>query len=216
MKLITELTQEVQYLFEGEEGKKSLYIEGVFLQGNIKNRNGRIYPTGVLENEVGRYNEEYVKRNTAYGELGHPDGPKINPDRISHRIVSLRREGNNFIGKAKVLNEGLGKIAHAIIADGGQLGVSSRGLGSLKPNSSGVPEVQEDFKLCTAADIVTDPSAPDAFVRGIMENCQWVYDAASGDWRRQQIVEQVKKMDKRQLEEQTILMFRKFISTLTK
>ena len=180
MKLITELNEDVSYITEENNGKKSLFIEGVFMQGGIKNRNGRIYPMNVLEKEVQRYDENYVQKNRAFGELGHPQGPSINLDKISHRITSLRIEGNNIIGKAQISNTPMGKIAEGIISDGGVLGVSSRGMGSVKINSKGINEVQNDFYLATAADIVHDPSAPDAFVNGIMEGVEWIYDEKLG------------------------------------
>lgn len=193
MKLIRELTESVSYLTEADEstGKKNLYIEGIFLQADIKNKNGRVYPLSVMENEVQRYIKDKVKNDTAYGELGHPNGPTINPDRISHRIVSLQREGSNYVGKARISNTPMGNIARGLIEDGGRLGVSSRGLGSLKERN-GVMEVQSDFHLATAGDIVIDPSAPDAFVNGIMENVDWVYDERNG-WKALELAEDIKK-----------------------
>lgn len=176
MKLITETTQEVQYIKESkEDGGKAYYIEGPFLQAELTNRNGRRYPINVMEREVNRYIKEYVDTKRAFGELGHPDGPAINLDRVSHMIVGLRKEGNNFIGRAKIMTETpMGRIVKNLIDEGAQLGVSSRGMGSLKTTSEGVNEVQDDFYLATAADIVADPSAPDAFVRGIMEGKEWM------------------------------------------
>ena len=177
MKLITEITESVKVITEAkEDGKKSLFIEGIFLQGNIPNRNGRRYNTDILEREVKRYVKESVQKGRAYGELGHPNGPSINLDRVSHIITELRRDGDNFIGKAKISSTPMGQIAAGLIEDGAQLGVSSRGMGSLKEAKDGVMEVQEDFYLATAADIVADPSAPDAFVNGIMEGVEWVWD----------------------------------------
>lgn len=176
MKLITETVQDIQYIKEAKEGGgKAYYIEGPFLQAELTNRNGRRYPINVMEREVNRYIKEYVDTKRAFGELGHPDGPAINLDRVSHMIVGLRKEGNNFIGRAKIMTETpMGRIVKNLIDEGAQLGVSSRGMGSLKATSEGVNEVQDDFYLATAADIVADPSAPDAFVRGIMEGKEWM------------------------------------------
>lgn len=178
MKLITEVTEKVKVLIEEskETGKKSLFIEGVFLQANIPNRNGRRYSSEIMEREVNRYMKETVDKGRAYGELGHPNGPSINLDRVSHIITELRRDGDNWIGKAKISSTPMGQIAAGLIEDGANLGVSSRGMGSLKEGKDGVMEVQEDFYLATAADIVADPSAPDAFVNGIMEGVEWVWD----------------------------------------
>ena len=169
MKLIREEVESVEFLVENKNGKKSMYIEGVFLQGNIKNRNGRMYPMETLRREVGRYNENHVTPGRALGELGHPEGPTVNLDRVSHKITELKQEGNNFVGKAQILSTPMGKITESLLKDGVTLGVSSRGIGSLKDNTKGYKEVGEDFMLATAADIVADPSAPDAFVQGIME-----------------------------------------------
>ena len=175
MKLITEEIQQVSFITEELGGKKSMFIEGVFLQGNQKNRNGRMYRTETLAREVKRYNEQYVSQNRALGELGHPEGPTVNLDRVSHRIVSLKQEGNNFIGKAKLLDTPMGRIAKDLVKEGVTLGVSSRGVGSLRTTREGYKLVGEDFMLATAADIVADPSAPDAFVQGIMEGKEWIY-----------------------------------------
>ena len=182
MKLITENVQEIQYIKEAkEDGGKSYYIEGPFLQTEIKNRNGRMYRKEVMHREVDRYIKEYVNTKRAFGELGHPDGPSINLDRVSHMIVSLKEDGNNYIGRAKIMTETpMGRIVKNLIDEGAQLGVSSRGMGSLKVNNEGVNEVQDDFYLATAADIVADPSAPDAFVRGIMEGKEWMM--VEGRW----------------------------------
>ena len=176
MKLITETVQDIQYITEArEEGGKSYFIEGPFLQTEIQNRNGRLYRKETMDKEVQRYIKEYVNTKRAFGELGHPDGPSINLDRVSHMIVSLKAEGNNYIGRAKIMTETpMGRIVKNLIDEGAQLGVSSRGMGSLKVNKEGVNEVQDDFYLATAADIVADPSAPDAFVRGIMEGKEWM------------------------------------------
>jgi hypothetical protein len=177
MKLITELTEDVTVVTEArEDGKKNMYIEGIFLQGGIKNRNGRMYPVETLAKEVERYNESYVKSGRALGELGHPDGPQINLDRVSHVITNLRQEGMNWIGKAKLTDTPMGNTAKGLIESGVRLGVSSRGMGSLRLNKEGINEVQDDFHLATAADIVADPSAPDAFVNGIMEGVEWIWE----------------------------------------
>lgn len=218
MKLIAELTEEVNYLIEEKEkGKKDYYIEGIFLQGSIQNRNGRVYPTGVLEKEVGRYNEEYIQKNRAYGELGHPQGPSINLERVSHMIKSLKREGNNFVGRAKIMDTPYGNIVKNLMAEGAQLGVSSRGMGSLKVNKEGVNEVQDDFFLATAADIVADPSAPDAFVQGIMEGVEWVWD--NGILKAQKIEEMkniIQKTSRGDLEATKIKVFEDFMNFISK
>jgi len=175
MKLITETIEEIRILTEEKNGKKSLYIEGVFLQADLKNRNGRMYPMETLEREVSKYTESYITAGRALGELGHPDSPTINLDRVSHKIVSLTREGSNFIGKAKILETPMGKIAKNLLDEGVRLGVSSRGVGSIEERN-GVNVVKDDFMLSTAADIVADPSAPDAFVQGIMEGKEWIWN----------------------------------------
>ncbi len=214
MKLITEQIENVQILTEEKDGKKLLYIEGVFLQSELKNRNGRMYPFEVLNREVERYNEEYVKSKRALGELGHPDGPTINLDRVSHRITSLRAEGNNFIGKAQILDTPMGNIAKSLLGEGVQLGVSSRGMGSIQKKED-VNIVADDFMLTTAADIVADPSAPDAFVNGIMEGKEWVWEG--GLLRERQIQEMKKEIDnasKVELEEKMLQAFDKFLSNL--
>jgi hypothetical protein len=220
MKLFTELNENVCYLAEAKEnGEKEHFIEGVFLQANKKNRNGRIYPMNVMEREVNRYIEEVVKHNRAYGELGHPNGPQINLDRVSHLITELKRDGDNFVGKAKLTDTPMGNIAKGLLLSGAGLGVSSRGLGTLKPTKDGIMEVQDDFKLATAADIVADPSAPDAYVKGIMENVDWVYDAVKDTWLEHKLEDtkaEVHKMSKTQLEEQKLRMFQSFISSLKK
>ena len=214
MRLITENIEDIKILTEEKDGKKQLYIEGVFLQSEIKNRNGRVYPFDVLNKEVERYSEEYVKPGRALGELGHPDGPTVNLDRVSHKITSLRAEGNNFIGKARVLDTPMGKIAKNLLGEGVQLGVSSRGMGSLK-EENGVKYVGEDFMLATAADIVADPSAPDAFVNGIMEGKEWVWEG--GILRERQIQEMKDSIDrasKVELEEKMLAAFDRFLSNL--
>jgi len=179
MKLIKEFNENLiceSVVSESDTGKKDYFIEGVFLQGDIKNRNGRVYPKPVLQKEVKRYTKEYVNSNRAFGELGHPDSPTVNLDRASHMIKELNEDGSNYIGRAKIMSTPMGEIVKNLIDEGAKLGVSSRGMGSLKPNSSGVNEVQKDFMLATAADIVADPSAPDAFVEGIMEGVEWIWD----------------------------------------
>ena len=214
MKLITETIEDVQILTEERDGKKLLYIEGVFLQGAIKNRNGRMYPFEVLDREVERYNEEYVRTKRALGELGHPDGPTINLDRVSHRITSLRAEGNNFIGKAQILDTPMGNIAKNLLGEGVQLGVSSRGMGSIqKVEDCNV--VADDFMLTTAADIVADPSAPDAFVNGIMEGKEWVW--CNGILKETEVAKYKRIMDasaRQELEEKTLKVFEDFLGKL--
>lgn len=175
MKLFTENVEDVKYITEGKGNSKNLYIEGIFLQSNLKNRNGRIYPKEIMDKEVSRYVKESIDQKRAFGELGHPEGPTINLDRVSHMIVSLKESGDNFIGKAKIMNTPQGNIVKNLISDGAQLGVSSRGMGSIK-EENGISIVQEDFYLATAADIVADPSAPDAFINGIMEGKEWIWD----------------------------------------
>jgi hypothetical protein len=179
MKLIKEVTEQVQYITEEADGKKSLYIEGPFLVSEKKNRNGRLYEYATMKNEVQRYTNEYINKNRAFGELGHPDSPTINLERVSHLIVGLREDGTQWIGKAKILETPYGQIVKNLIEGGAQLGVSSRGMGSLV-NKNGVNVVQGDFYLATAADIVADPSAPGAFVEGIMENKEWML--VNGVW----------------------------------
>jgi len=215
MKLFTELNEQVSFITELEEtGKKSFYIEGVFLQGNVKNRNGRVYPVPVLEKEVYRYMKENVENNRAYGELGHPDGPNINLERVSHMIKNLRREGDDFVGKAKIIDTPYGMIVRNLLAEGAGIGVSSRGMGTLKPNKEGIMEVQDDFRLATAADIVADPSAPNAYVRGIMEGAEWVFDSVSGSWKVQELVHETRKAGKILSEEQKLRVFNKVLSNL--
>ena len=193
MKLIVETLEDVQYVTEAkEDGSKNLYIEGVFLQSSIKNRNGRVYPEQVMDKEVARYIKEAVDTKTAMGELGHPNGPQINLDRVSHRIVSLRKEGTDYVGKALITNTPMGNIARGLVESGARLGVSSRGMGSLKTNKMGINEVQDDFRLATAADIVADPSAPNAWVDGILEGVEFWY-APDGTLRKEEIAERAKK-----------------------
>ena len=216
MKLITEEVSRVKFIVEGKGDKKKMYIEGVFLQGEIKNRNGRMYPISTLAKEVGRYNESFVTKGRALGELGHPEGPTVNLDRVSHKITSLVREGNNFRGKAQLLSTPMGKIAQNLIGEGVTLGVSSRGVGSLKEDLHGCKVVGEDFMLATAADIVADPSAPDAFVSGIMEGKEWIWE---GGILREQLAEKTQKrintlVDQGKLEEHKLNLFNDFLSNL--
>ena len=216
MKLITEEVSNVKIITEGKGSSKKLYIEGVFLQGNIKNRNGRMYPVETLAREVNRYNEAFVGKGRALGELGHPDGPTVNLDRVSHKITSLVQEGSNFRGKAQLLNTPMGKIASSLLDEGVMLGVSSRGVGSLKEDRDGCKVVGEDFMLATAADIVADPSAPDAFVSGIMEGKEWIWDG--GILREQQAAQTQKRIntlvDEKRLEEKKLELFGDFLSNL--
>ena len=223
MKLITELNENMKYVTEeGREGQKTMYIVGPFIQTEQKNRNGRMYKCESVTREVKRYNEQYVDKNRALGELGHPDGPSINLDRVSHCIVSLTQEGNDFMGKAKILNTPMGTIARNLIESGVQLGVSTRGMGSIA-EVNGIHVVQDDFYLATAADIVADPSAPDAFVNGIMEGVDWIWD--NGLIKAQKIeaakkhinevaAKVINKPSKQQLEEAKLRVFQHLISNL--
>ena len=216
MKLITEEISQVKIISEGRGSNKTLHIEGVFLQGGIKNLNGRMYPVETLSKEVNRYCENFVGKGRALGELGHPEGPTVNLDRVSHKITSLVKEGNNFKGKAKLLETPMGKIAKSLLGEGVMLGVSSRGVGSLKEDHTGCKVVGEDFQLATAADIVADPSAPDAFVNGIMEGKEWVWD---GGILREQLAEQTKKsintlVTQKRLEEHKLSLFNNFLNNL--
>ena len=216
MKLIREEIESVKFITEGKGDKKSLYIEGVFLQGNIKNRNGRMYPMETLQKEVARYTESNISSGRALGELGHPDGPTVNLDRVSHKFISLREHGSNFIGKAKILDTPMGQIAKSLIDEGVKLGVSSRGIGSLKPTKEGFNVVGDDFQLATAADIVADPSAPDAFVDGIMEGKEWVWEGSS---LRERLAADTKRQintlaDQKRLEENKLNLFNEFINSL--
>ena len=216
MKLIREEIESVEFLVENRNGKKSMYIEGVVLQGNIKNRNGRMYPMETLRKEVGRYNENHVQSGRGLGELGPPDTPTVNLDRVSHKIVSLKESGANFIGKAKILGTPMGKIASSLVEEGVKLGVSSRGIGSLRPTREGVNVVGDDFMLATAADIVADPSAPDAFVEGIMEGKDCVWD---GGILREKFAESTYKtintlVDQKALDEKKLGLFNDFLSNI--
>ena len=215
MKLITEEVSQVKFIVEGKGNAKKMYIEGVFLQGDIKNRNGRMYPVATLSKEVNRYNEAFVNKGRALGELGHPDGPTVNLDRVSHKIVSLEQKGNNFMGKAQLLDTPMGKIAKSLIGEGVTLGVSSRGVGSLREDQ-GCKVVGEDFMLATAADIVADPSAPDAFVSGIMEGKEWAWE---GGILREQLAEKTEKrintlVQQKALEEHKLSLFNDFLANL--
>ena len=215
MKLITEEIESVEIITEEKNGVKTLYIQGPFLQAEVTNRNGRNYPLTILEREVKRYNDSFIQKGRALGELGHPDGPTVNLDRVSHMITSLHREGNNFIGKAKLLDTPMGNIAKSLLGEGVTLGVSSRGIGSLVERN-GIRYVGEDFMLSTAADIVADPSAPDAFVQGIMEGKEWVWE---GGILREKLAEQTQKrintlVNERKLQEHKVQLFQDFLSNL--
>ena len=214
MKLIKEIHETVNYLVEDANGNKTLHIEGPFLVAERKNRNGRLYEAATLRKEVDRYTEEYINKHRAFGELGHPETPSINLDRVSHMITSLKEEGNVWIGKAKILDTPMGLIARSLIEGGAQLGVSSRGMGSLK-NINGVNVVQPDFYLATAADIVADPSAPGAFVQGIMEGKEWML--VNGVWTEQdhsQAIQQIRKASRREIEEVSLHIFENFMKKL--
>ena len=217
MKLIVETSEDIQYVTESkEDGKKNHFIEGIFMQAEVQNRNGRIYPLPVLEKEVGRYTTEMINSGRSYGELGHPTGAAINLDRVSHIVTELKREGNNFIGKAKLTETPMGNIARGLLESGGKFGVSSRGLGSLK-EENGVMKVQPDFRLATPGDIVHDPSAPSAFVNGIMENVEWLYDPVKGEWQEQRLDEIKKslhKMSVKQIEENALALFKNYMANL--
>jgi hypothetical protein len=203
-----------------ENGTKSHYISGIFMQGDLKNRNGRIYPSAVLEAEMKRYDREFIQTKRALGELGHPNGPQINGDRVSHLITEMKRDGSNFIGKAKILSTPMGEIVKTFIDEGVKVGVSTRGLGSVKPTRDGIMEVQSDFRLATV-DVVTDPSGPDCFVNGILENTEFYYDIASNAWRPQAVqefieetVKETKKIYRRVDENYAARVFSRFIETL--
>ena len=216
MKLIREEIEKVEVITEGSGKEKRLYIKGPFLQAECVNRNGRMYPMSIMEKEVKRYSEQYVQKGRALGELGHPDGPTVNLDRVSHKIVELQREENNFVGKAQILSTPMGKIAESLLSEGVCLGVSSRGIGSLRETREGYKEVGEDFMLATAADIVADPSAPDAFVQGIMEGKEWVWE---GGILRERFANDTKRrintlVDQRKLEEHKLELFNNFLNSL--
>ncbi len=217
MRLLSEVHEDINYITEAtEDGKKNFFIEGVFMQGNFKNRNGRVYPTEILEKEVARYNKEYVQKNRAYGELGHPQGPTINLERVSHMITKLEKDGDNFVGKAKIMTETpYGAIVKSLIKEGAQLGVSSRGMGTLSAGKGGVQQVGKDFYLATAGDIVADPSAPLAFVEGIMEEKEWIFE--NGIWSVQQAEEmksQIVKMSAKEIEDKKFKIFETFLNHL--
>ena len=211
MKLIAEEIIDVSFLTEENAGKKSHFIEGIFLQAELKNRNGRMYPISTLQREVANYNESYVTKGRALGELGHPDGPSINLDRVSHKIVSLEQKGNNFIGKAKLLETPMGRIAKNLLEEGVKLGVSSRGLGSIERRGD-TNIVKDDFMLSTAADIVADPSAPDAFVEGIMEGRDWVWN--NGLWKESDIAAVKESIDNSSMNDLTSKKLKAFESLL--
>ena len=216
MKLITEEVSEVKFITEGKGADKKMFIEGIFLQGDICNRNGRMYPMETLSKEVARYTEAFINKGRALGELGHPDGPTVNLDRVSHKIVSLEQDGTNFKGKAQLLETPMGKIARSLLDSGVCLGVSSRGVGSLQMTNEGHKVVGKDFMLATAADIVADPSAPDAFVQGIMEGKEWVWE---GGILREQLAESTKRrintlVDEKTLQENKVQLFQEFLSNL--
>ena len=216
MQLIREEIETVDFIVEEKNGKKSMFIEGIFLQGDIGNRNGRMYQMEGLRKEVQRYTENHINAGRALGELGHPDGPTVNLDRVSHKIVSLTENGTNFIGKAKILSTPMGQIAQSLIGEGVKLGVSSRGIGSLTQTKEGINVVGSDFMLATAADIVADPSAPDAFVEGIMEGKEWIWDG--GILREQQAAKTYKHINTlvttKQLDEQKLDLFNNFLNNL--
>ena len=216
MKLITELNEDLEIIeLEEAEGKKSLFIEGVFLQSETLNRNKRTYPRSILEREVRRYKKDYVKENRACGELGHPEGPTINLDRVSHLITEMRRSGDDFMGKAKILKTTpSGKIVEGLLKEGAKLGVSSRGMGSLEEQSDGTKIVKDDFHLATAADIVADPSAPNAFVQGIMEGREWVWDNGALQEQDLEVLKMQVDVSKKKREETAILAFEKFLNSL--
>ena len=221
MKLIAEvLDNEINYIAEENKdtGKKDYFIEGVFIQTEQKNKNGRIYRKSTMDKEIDRYTKEHIDKKRAYGELGHPQGPTINLERVSHMIQSLKPEGNNYIGRAKVMDTPYGSIVKNLMKEGAQLGVSSRGMGSLKAKKD-IMEVQDDFMLATAADIVADPSAPDAFVKGVMEGCEWIYDQETGAWTKSTIdvVEEILdtgKKSAKELMERKVQLFAKYLDTL--
>ena len=215
MKLITEEILDIQYLTESDgKGGKNHFITGIFMQAEKQNRNGRVYPLNILSKEADRYNREYVTKNRAFGELGHPENPQINLDRVSHLITSLHRDGNNFIGKAKILDTPNGKIVKSLLDGGASLGVSTRGVGSLKAHN-GYQQVQDDYKLATAADVVADPSAPDAFVQGIMENAEWIWE--NGQWKQmdhEYAQRAIKNASKHDLEAVALKIFENYMSKL--
>jgi hypothetical protein len=212
MKLIRELTEEVEYIIEEDQtGEKHFYISGPFIQMDVKNGNGRIYPEQNIRESVADYVENFVKQNRAYGELGHPNSPKINLDRVSHRIVSLKQEGKTWVGKAQISSTPMGQIASGLMKDGGKLGVSTRGVGTLE-EQGGSSVIQKDFKLCTAGDIVVDPSGPDCFVTAIMENREWLYE--NGTWSEQQLEDAAKKLKRKFTVTEQLEIFNQFLGKL--
>ena len=214
MKLITETIENIEVLTEERNGKKDYKIKGIFMQADIKNRNGRIYPVGTLAKEVKRYNEQFINKKRAFGELGHPDGPTVNLERVSHMITSLKSEGKNFVGEAKIMDTPYGKIVKNLIDEGAQLGVSSRGMGSLQSGSQG-NVVGKDFYLATAADIVADPSAPDAFVEGIMEGKEWVWDnGVLKSMEVERYKEEIEKTRRAELAEKKASIFKHFLTKI--
>jgi len=229
MKLIAEVIEEcnVATTLDEETGKKSYFIEGIFMQGDIKNRNGRVYPSAVLEKEMNRYQKDFINTKRALGELGHPDGPTINGDRVSHLITEMKKDGSNFVGKAKVLGTPMGEIVKTLMDEDVKIGVSTRGLGSVKPTKDGIMEVQDDFHLATV-DIVTDPSGPNCFVNGIMENTEYYYDIAAGHWLptanesveevieeiQETIEKEVRRVVRRVDESTAAQMFERFVRSL--
>ena len=217
MKLITENIEDVEYITEGSGTAKNHFIQGIFLEGNVKNRNGRVYPEHVLDKEAGRYIKEMIGAKRAFGELGHPAGPSVNLDRVSHIITEMSKDGGNYLGKAKLTDTPMGNIARGLLESGGKIGVSSRGLGSLKTIKDGIMEVQDDYRLATV-DIVHDPSAPSAFVEGILENVEWLFDPIKDQWIAEEldnIQKSVRKMSKREMEEQTLSLFENYMKILT-
>lgn len=215
MKLIKEINESVDFIVEGVGKEKQHYIQGIFLQSAIKNRNGRMYPESIMDKEVNRYITEKVNRNSAYGEMTHPESPTVDLKNVSHLITSLTKEGTNWIGKARILDTPMGNVAKGILNGGGRLGVSSRAMGSLKMNTEGVNIVQNDFMLSTAADIVSDPSAPDAWVNGIMENAEWIYEATSDSWKlAEQIKTDFKNKTAKQLAEVQARYFQQFLNNI--
>jgi hypothetical protein len=215
MRLICETLEDVEFICEtAPSGAKNYFIEGIFMQANVKNRNGRIYPKAILQKEVLRYDQNYIKQNRAFGELGHPEGPTVNLERVSHMIQEINEEGNNFTGRAKILDTPYGKIVKNLIDEGARLGVSSRGMGSLKPVGRNVSQVQDDFYLATAADIVADPSAPAAFVNGIMEGKEWIWDnGILGEHQIARIEKQI-KLSRKNLKKTQVDAFETFMSKL--
>ena len=212
MKLICEQLEEVEFITEATKKGKNYFIEGVFMQANVKNRNGRLYPKEVLQKEARRYDQNYIKQSRAFGELGHPEGPTVNLERVSHLITDLTEDGNNFVGRAKIMDTPYGKIVKNLIDEGARLGVSSRGMGSLRPMGRNCSQVQDDFYLATAADIVADPSAPQAFVNGVMEGKEWIWDNGILDER--QIARIEKSMKLKSTTESQTKAFENFMSKL--